>query len=443
MTNKSMLKSATRRGANHRARDAAMNNKSMLRLQRQRQHQRTHAAAFGPVLWSLAALVLLQRARLAANGAVAGVDLSGVWSVPGGGLAFGEVDMDMGMRAAAAGGARGGFTFSCLVGQWKSPAVPSLPCTRWPRNSTAHCTCVLDSCECTHGTRPNTSRPEHVRVSGNGTALLWPREPTPWRRYSGGLSGLWYSCGSWMPCPTDRQVYVLAHNATTSSVSAWSYVPLTGTSRWDYGAGSISLPECAVRLEFSWDNGSRTQLLTGIADSVLGMIVSGNLTGWRKRPSQTLPQPLPPSPSPPPPQQHCPTGAREPWNGGPCCNITCEAGGTNPHQKSIEGFATVAGGKGGGGSVTVPNPAGAASKDPDSATCRCGPGYERCGSLYDASRAPGYHLMDSSCAQNDPCAPFYDPLHQRYHLMYVRRNSSFPAAVSVAHARTHHHSCNN
>lgn len=47
----------------------------------------------------------------------------------------------------------------------------------------------------------------------------------------------------------------------------------------------------------------------------------------------------------------------------------------------------------------------------------CGPGNEQCGPLFDVS-SPQFHVRDSSCAENDPNFPFYDPLHGMYHLFY-------------------------
>eukprot|EP01047_Picozoa_sp_COSAG01_P077608 COSAG01_NODE_14038_length_1504_cov_1.123843_1_plen_229_part_10 len=88
-------------------------------------------------------------------------------------------------------------------------------------------------------------------------------------------------------------------------------------------------------------------------------------------------------PPPPPPRTGCAAGSRPPWNGGPCCNVTCVARASGN-------------------------------------SCPCGPGCEECGAAYDVSAVPGYHLMDRSCAQNDPAAPFYDAQHGRYHVMYQK-----------------------
>ena len=81
----------------------------------------------------------------------------------------------------------------------------------------------------------------------------------------------------------------------------------------------------------------------------------------------------------------CPAGSRPPWAGGPCCNVSCEA---TPGVRSTAGA--------------------------------CGPGVEDCGPRHAETAVPGFHLLDRSCAQNDPCAPFYDPLHGRYHVFYQK-----------------------
>jgi beta-fructofuranosidase len=46
----------------------------------------------------------------------------------------------------------------------------------------------------------------------------------------------------------------------------------------------------------------------------------------------------------------------------------------------------------------------------------CGPGCEACGPAF--TDGPTFHLLSASCYVNDPNAPFYDPLHGLYHLMW-------------------------
>ena len=46
-----------------------------------------------------------------------------------------------------------------------------------------------------------------------------------------------------------------------------------------------------------------------------------------------------------------------------------------------------------------------------------GPGNETCGPLFGRD-APQFHVMDLSCAENDPNGPFYDPKHGVYHLFH-------------------------
>eukprot|EP01047_Picozoa_sp_COSAG01_P093248 COSAG01_NODE_24424_length_779_cov_1.369118_1_plen_242_part_01 len=52
----------------------------------------------------------------------------------------------------------------------------------------------------------------------------------------------------------------------------------------------------------------------------------------------------------------------------------------------------------------------------------CRPGREICGpELSGVNALPGaprFHIMDRSCQINDPNAPFFDPVHKMYHLMY-------------------------
>lgn len=49
----------------------------------------------------------------------------------------------------------------------------------------------------------------------------------------------------------------------------------------------------------------------------------------------------------------------------------------------------------------------------------CGPGREVCTpGPFPPGTAPAYHVMDASCGENDSVAPFYDPLHNLYHLFY-------------------------
>lgn len=49
----------------------------------------------------------------------------------------------------------------------------------------------------------------------------------------------------------------------------------------------------------------------------------------------------------------------------------------------------------------------------------CGPGNDQCGEPFAA--APQFHIMDKSCAENDPNGPVYDPVHGVYHAFYQVR----------------------
>jgi len=48
----------------------------------------------------------------------------------------------------------------------------------------------------------------------------------------------------------------------------------------------------------------------------------------------------------------------------------------------------------------------------------CGPGNDQCTPPKDQATRPVFHVMDKTCAENDPNFPFYDPVHGMYHLMY-------------------------
>ena len=47
----------------------------------------------------------------------------------------------------------------------------------------------------------------------------------------------------------------------------------------------------------------------------------------------------------------------------------------------------------------------------------CGPGNELCGAPFGVG-APRFHIMDRSCGNNDPNAPFFDKRHGVYHIFF-------------------------
>ena len=44
----------------------------------------------------------------------------------------------------------------------------------------------------------------------------------------------------------------------------------------------------------------------------------------------------------------------------------------------------------------------------------CGPGNEQCGPPLDPKSRPRFHIMDSTCGENDPNFPFFDEVHGVY-----------------------------
>eukprot|EP01050_Picozoa_sp_SAG11_P009122 SAG11_NODE_839_length_6916_cov_7.427314_1_plen_93_part_00 len=48
-------------------------------------------------------------------------------------------------------------------------------------------------------------------------------------------------------------------------------------------------------------------------------------------------------------------------------------------------------------------------------------GRQECGYHNDTNpkvRAPNFHVMGTTCSENDPNGPFFDPVHKMYHLFY-------------------------
>ena len=153
-------------------------------------------------------------------------------------------------------------------------------------------------------------------------------------------------------------------------------------SSWRSASGVLDIHAQQVTVKF--DTGaSQTGNLSSDCRRILWCGLPGCPSWCQKDDCGSVPPP-PPPPPPPPAHNGCAAGSRPAWRGGPCCNVTCEQ------------FSASSG------------------------SCPCGPGCEDCGAPYDVKAVPGFHLMDRSCAQNDPAAPFYDPQHDRYHVMYQK-----------------------
>ena len=54
---------------------------------------------------------------------------------------------------------------------------------------------------------------------------------------------------------------------------------------------------------------------------------------------------------------------------------------------------------------------------PNGSRSACGPGNEMCGRAFGPGY-PQFHIRDRSCGNNDPNAPFFDPVHGFYHLFF-------------------------
>ena len=55
---------------------------------------------------------------------------------------------------------------------------------------------------------------------------------------------------------------------------------------------------------------------------------------------------------------------------------------------------------------------------PNGTISNCGPSNEQCGIVPRPVPHPQFHIMDASCAVNDPNGFFFDSKHQLYHLFY-------------------------
>ena len=60
------------------------------------------------------------------------------------------------------------------------------------------------------------------------------------------------------------------------------------------------------------------------------------------------------------------------------------------------------------------------------ASCPCGPSCQLCGPLFGRN-TPQFHIADSSCGENDPNFPLYDPRHELYHHFW-QAHLAIPAA---------------
>ena len=65
----------------------------------------------------------------------------------------------------------------------------------------------------------------------------------------------------------------------------------------------------------------------------------------------------------------------------------------------------------------------------------CWPGREAC-VRDDKERPPvqpAFHLMDDSCGENDPNAPFFDPVHGVMHFFHQKVRRSLRLRCSLSH----------
>ena len=105
-----------------------------------------------------------------------------------------------------------------------------------------------------------------------------------------------------------------------------------------------------------------------------------------------------------------------------CCGITFEgaspapAGNVSLYLKSQVAFAADPAWQSYKSSRPCPPPCSAS--DGSGRRGECGPGFDQCGPAFAPQTSPNFHVMDRSCAENDPNFPLYDPLHKLYHLFY-------------------------